>query len=127
MKQRLSSDYLADICKAAEKAVSFLGGMSREAFAADEKTAFAVIRALEIVGEATKRITQEIRDRYPKVPWRSMAAIRDKLVHDYLTVNLEIVWKTVTEDIPPLLPSLRRVLDEVRQFESSPPPGSERT
>jgi uncharacterized protein with HEPN domain len=87
--------------------------MTYQSFLTDDKTAFAVVRALEIVGEATKKIPQEIRDFDPHVPWRSMAGIRDKLVHDYLNVNLEVVWKTVTEDLPPLLPMIQRVLEQM--------------
>ena len=72
----------------------------------------AVERALEIVGEATKRIPQEVRDRHPQIPWRSMAGIRDKLIHDYVNVSLEVVWRTLTEDLPPLLPMIERALDD---------------
>jgi uncharacterized protein with HEPN domain len=108
-------DYLEDIRQAAQKALAFVQGMSYEAFVADDKTVFAVVRALEIVGEATKRIPQSVRDRYPEVPWRSMAGIRDKLIHDYVSVNLEVVWKTVTEDLPALLPMIQRVLDDLPQ------------
>jgi uncharacterized protein with HEPN domain len=110
-------DYLEDIRQAAEKAAEFLGHESLEAFSADEKTVYAVIRALEVVGEATKRIPQDVRDRYPDVPWRSMAGIRDKLIHDYLTVNLEVVWKTVREDVPALRPLLAHMLEEERKAE----------
>jgi len=103
-------DFLEDIRSAASKAQAFVAGMTFETFVADEKTAFAVVRALEILGEAAKRIPQDIRDRNPDVPWRSMAGIRDKLIHDYISVNLKIVWKTVMEDLPGLVPQMDSIL-----------------
>ena len=84
--------------------------MNFAAFAADEKTAFAVVRALEIIGEAAKRIPRETRLLHPSVPWRSMTGIRDKLIHDYTSVDLEIVWKAVLEDLPELLKQMDTVL-----------------
>jgi uncharacterized protein with HEPN domain len=84
-------DFIDDIRMASMKAQSFVSGMSFAEFASDEKTAFAVVRALEIVGEGAKRVPQEVRDANPEVPWRAMAGIRDKLIHDYTSVNLEIV------------------------------------
>ncbi len=105
-------DYLEDIQQAAQKAIAFVQGFTKDSFAADEKTVFAVTRALEVLGEATKRVPQSLRDQHPEVPWRSMAAIRDKLIHDYSTVNAEVLWNTVHEDLPPLLPKIQRILDD---------------
>lgn len=103
-------DYLEDILDALGKATEFIQGMTYEQFAQDAKTVFAVIRALEIVGEATKRIPQSVTDSYPETPWRQMAGTRDKLIHDYSGVDLLVVWKTVVEDVPSLEPLIRRVL-----------------
>lgn len=107
-------DYLEDICQAARKALEFVEGVGYKDFVADDKTVYAVVRALEIVGEATKKIPQEVRDRHPQIPWRSMAGIRDKLIHDYVNVSLEVVWNTLTEDLPSLLPMIEQVIDEMR-------------
>ena len=106
-------DYLEDILDAIEKAEQFIQGMTYEQFAEDAKTVFAVIRALEIIGEATKQLPQSVRGRYPKVPWREMAGIRDKLIHDYFGVNLVVVWKTMIEDLPGLGAAIRRILAEI--------------
>lgn len=83
-----------------EAAEEFVSGWTFEDFAADRKTQFAVIRALEIIGEATKNIPYEVREKYPSVPWKDLAGIRDKLVHAYFGVNLKVVWLSVKEGIP---------------------------
>lgn len=105
-------DYLEDILDATEKAMQFIRGMTYEQFVSDFKTTFAVVRALEVIGEATKRIPQSVRGKYPEVSWTEMAGMRDKLIHDYTSVSLEVVWKTASEDLPVLEPVIRRMLSE---------------
>jgi uncharacterized protein with HEPN domain len=109
-------DFLDDIVVAIEAALEFIEGMDIEQFRSDRKTSFAVIRALEIVGEATKRIPESIRVRYPNVPWRQMASMRDRLIHGYATVDLDIVWQTVAEDIAAAYPLVRETLQRERML-----------
>lgn len=84
--------------------------MPLDQFVADDKTIFAVVRALEIVGEAAKRIPQEVRDQHSEISWREMTGMRDKLTHDYFGVNVEVVWKTVIEDLPDLATKIQAML-----------------
>ena len=95
---RSSQDYLQDSVNYADDAMQFVVSMDFATFEQDKRTHYAVIRALEIVGEATKNIPLEIRDRYPTVPWRLMAGMRDKLIHDYIGADLKKVFETVLTD-----------------------------
>lgn len=105
-------DYVDDIIKAMDDAASFVKDMSYDAFLKDTKTAYAVIRALEIIGEATKNIPIEIKNNYPQVPWKDMAGMRDKVIHAYFGVDMKRVWSTVTVDIPKLKPWFEKILKE---------------
>ncbi len=88
---RLVQDYLRDILDAMDKAEEFIGAQDLGVFKKDNKTAFAVIRCLEIIGEATKKIPANWRRRFVGIPWKSLAGMRDKLIHDYVGVCLEVV------------------------------------
>lgn len=91
------------------KAEKFIQGMRYDDFLADDKTSYATLRALEIIGEAVKKVPQVIRNRYPDIPWAEMAGMRDKLIHDYFGVNLQTVWDTVKRDIPHLKPKFEQI------------------
>ena len=105
-------DCFIDILDALEKINNFTVGLDFERFAKDDKTTFAVIRALEIIGEAARKIPKSIRSRYPNVPWQDMAGMRDKLIHDYFGVDLRVVWKTLQIDLPPLQAIFHRITQE---------------
>jgi len=110
---RSTLDYLDDILDAAGKIEIFTRGMSYEEFSGDDKTIYAVTRALEVIGEATKCIPHQVRERDPSLPWSEMAGMRDKLIHAYFGINRAIIWRTVRDDIPPLRPAVQRLLDDL--------------
>jgi uncharacterized protein with HEPN domain len=104
--------YLTDILAAMDSIEEFTKEMDLETFRADDKTASAVMRKLEIIGEAVKRIPDTIRQDYPGIPWKEMAGMRDRLIHFYFGVDYQLVWKTARERIPQIRPELQKVLRE---------------
>ena len=92
-------DYVEDILDSIESVAEFISGMSLDVFMDDKKTQFAVIRALEIIGEASKNIPSEVRNSYLEIPWNEMIGMRNKLIHEYTGVNLEVVWDTAKKDL----------------------------
>ena len=105
-------DYIEDIISAMDKAIDFVKNMSYEEFTRDDKTVYAVVRAIEIIGEAVKNIPGNVRKNYPEIPWKDMAGMRNKVIHEYFGVKLNIVWRTVKEEIPPLKPLFEKILKE---------------
>jgi uncharacterized protein with HEPN domain len=98
--------------ESAQKAQQFIKGMTYEEFARDDKTIYAVIRAVEIIGEAVKNIPKDLQETYSDVPWREIAGTRDKLVHEYFGVNLSVIWRTTQEDLPELISHLENMLND---------------
>ncbi len=105
--------YLIDIIDAIEKAESFVKGMDFEAFEKDTKTIFAVIRAFEIMGEAVKRIPSSVRNKHKNIPWKEMAGMRNKLIHEYFGIKLQVVWKTIKQDLPRIKPHIQMILKDI--------------
>ena len=111
-------DYLNRILDSMRNAQQFVEGIDYDTFVQDDRTNFAVITAIEIAGEATKHIPGEVQTRLPEVHWRRMARMRDDLIHDYYSVDLQVVWDTVTANFPQTIPALRSCL-EVLQAEET--------
>lgn len=113
--KRVYDDYFQDMLSNAELALRFSEDASYETFIKDDKSVYAVIRAIEIIGEASQKIPPEIREKHPEIPWREISTMRNKLVHEYFGVNLQVVWQTIHEDLPMLIPALREALKKQNQ------------
>lgn len=103
---------LSDILQAAEDIRTFTQGMSREIFVADEKTRSAVLYKFAVMGEATKLLPDGVRGQYPDIPWRSIAGLRDKVIHGYIGVDYELLWETIDKKIPLVIAGLHTILDD---------------
>ena len=107
--QRDDIDCLHHIIDAASKAALFVEGKTRKDLDANEMLALSLVRLLEIIGEAANGVSLTFRDRFPHIPWRKMAGLRNRLIHGYFDVNLDIVWDTILEDLPPLVKDLKAI------------------
>lgn len=110
MSKRTDSEFLADIKEAVLRINAYTGNLTYEQFLRDKKTQDAVVRNLEIVGEAAKNISEELKGKYPQVPWKDLSGVRDKLIHHYFGVNFDVVWDIVKEELPEVLSQLEEIL-----------------
>lgn len=115
--KRKASLYINDIVEAIKKIEEFTQDMSFDEFINDDKTTSAVIRKIEIIGEAVKQLPKEVRERFPEIPWSAMAKTRDKIIHFYHGVDYEIIWKIIKEELPILKPSLVKIYDLLKEEE----------
>jgi len=109
MKDRDLRDYINDLIEACEDILSFTKGMSYSDFAGDKKTINAVIRSLEVIGEASKKLPVSFRNNYPDIPWKQMAGMRDKLIHEYFGIDKQMVWQVVERHIPDILILIKEI------------------
>ncbi len=105
--------FIEDILAGILKIERFVGKMGYKDFVADDKTSSAVVRQLEIIGEAAKNIPREIRAKHKEIPWSDLAKMRDKIIHFYFGVDYEIVWKVVKERLPVLKIDIKKILEEM--------------
>jgi len=104
--------YLRDIARYAEIGEGMVTGVKFEEFVKDEVKVLAALQVLEVIGEASKRVPDSLKSRYPEIPWRDVAGTRDKLIHGYFDVDLEVVWRSLLEDLPPLRRTVARMLED---------------
>jgi uncharacterized protein with HEPN domain len=114
---RSQRQYIQDILEAMEAAEEFVDGVSREELEENLQKKFALQRAFEVIGEATKQLGEPIRERYPEVPWDDMAGMRDVIIDKYFAVEREVVWNTIHDRFPEIKPYLQRVLSDLESNE----------
>ena len=102
---------LRHMLDAAKEAISFAEGRRREDLDTDRQFLFALVRCLEIIGEAAARVSVELREEQPRLPWARMISTRNRLIHAYFEINLDIVWHTVSDELPALAKELADLLD----------------
>ncbi len=106
-------DYLKDILGSISDIQNFTRDITQKELEKDKKTLYAVIRCLEVLGEAVKKVPKDIAKEYPHVPWKEIAGMRDKLIHEYFGVDIETLWDTIQEDITPFKDAVTKIIRDL--------------
>jgi uncharacterized protein with HEPN domain len=106
--------YLRDIIDNIQRAEDFVAGLTYEGLINDSKTSYAVVRCLEIIGEAAKHVPDGMRRKYPEVPWQNITGMRDVIVHSYSSIEYSIVWKALKTNLPELRVHVQKIIDELK-------------
>jgi uncharacterized protein with HEPN domain len=115
LKRREYRDYLHDILDAVSDIEDFVEGIGFEQFEKDRKTLNAVVRSIEIIGEASKNVPASLREKYGEFPWKKMTGMRDKVIHAYFGVDTKTLWNTVKDDLPPLKQLVHKMLKDLEK------------
>lgn len=108
-EERQVQDYLNDIMESISDIREFTKGMTVEDFVKDRKTIKAVVRSLEVIGEAVNKIPHHIRAKYPEISWQEIVGMRNKIIHEYFGIDLDIVWQSIEEDLVPLEKTVKKM------------------
>jgi uncharacterized protein with HEPN domain len=112
MPHRRDSVFIAQMVEAAEAALEFIDGHTADSFACDRLVGYAVVCAIQLIGQAARSVSAELQAAHAEIPWREMIGMRNVVVHDYADVDLALVWKTVREDLPGLIERLKAILED---------------
>jgi uncharacterized protein with HEPN domain len=110
MSKRRDPDYLSDIREAIQRILIYTADLTYQQFMEDTKTQDAVVRNLEVIGEATKNLSANLRKSHPDLPWKDLMGMRDKMIHHYFGINYEIVWTIAKEELAGLLPHIEGIV-----------------
>ena len=112
MSKRSDEDLIEDLLICLSKIAQYVHGLSYDDFVNDQKTQDAIIRNLEIIGEASKKLSPDIKEKHTNIPWKMIAGTRDRLIHGYFGVNIDVVWDIVTIDLPVLKREINKIKEE---------------